>query len=690
MSKMNTFFVLSLFIPLLLSCSSKVAGGTEAESTIALRVVAPSDVDLSAVRVRFLSSSYMSNGKDEKLWLNTDKNGKIEFVDVEPGFYTIELRYASAELALGAVEEIQIKEKEKKFLDSLSLFNLSSIEGQIAKGEGPSVIRIAGLERFVVPDSSGYFTIDSLPEGVFNLWIESQSNKGSLSLNVETGVENLEIEFEVTKAFILEDFEGFLGYAKTAAYLGDAYWFSLDYKRENLTPLWTPTSMQPFVGGKDCVAGSCVHLKDYFGFYFGSIDSTYILESVDTLYFTAKGSGSMVVGLAYGEYGDLENALVDTVILQKNWTSYAIAIAEMKGLGKAKNKNLTLNRIYFSTTSKNVFLDDISMAPLAAKDLEKLQMNLLESKKSEFPGEDWSKHDALLKEVEGYGLQTQGGAGGSICIVKTEEDILQNEDESYTVAPGSLRECAMKEEPVWIQFEKDGLYRLSAPLRIKSFKTIDGRGRQVKIAGMGILADSASHLIFENLHFTSPAITEKDSTSRRALSIHNQSKNVWVDHCLFEDYPLVLMDVKRKSDSVTVSWSRFQNSGHAILLGLNPEIYHDTMEFFTAHHNYFVDLESSAILNHGNPAHYYNNFFVSTEDYALQCLNLATCYLEGNIFNIENTIKKENAKVFSLGDWLLWSDGVFEDAISKPSYKYILDKAKLSLARRIQMEAGPR
>ncbi len=97
------------------------------------------------------------------------------------------------------------------------------------------------------------------------------------------------------------------------------------------------------------------------------------------------------------------------------------------------------------------------------------------------------------------------------------------------------------------------------------------------IAGMGILADSVSNLVFENLRFTSPAITE-GTLLRRALSIHNKSTNVWVDHCTFEDYPLVLLDIKRGSDSVTISWSRFENSTHAILLGLSPVTFFDSLE----------------------------------------------------------------------------------------------------------------
>jgi hypothetical protein len=138
---------------------------------------------------------------------------------------------------------------------------------------------------------------------------------------------------------------------------------------------------------------------------------------------------------------------------------------------------------------------------------------------SKYPEKDWSEHDALLAQMEGYAVGTLGAAGvtdtlgnisraeGEICIVTTTEDYLIVEDTtevdsagnaktSAVIAPGSLRDCAYREGPTWILFEKSGTYNLQSPLRLKNDKTFDGRGRDVRFAGMGILTETSSNLIF--------------------------------------------------------------------------------------------------------------------------------------------------------------------------------------------------
>jgi pectate lyase len=89
---------------------------------------------------------------------------------------------------------------------------------------------------------------------------------------------------------------------------------------------------------------------------------------------------------------------------------------------------------------------------------------------------------------------------------------------------------------------------------------------------------------------------------------------------------------------VTISWSRFENSSHAILLGLSPETFFDSLEHLTAHHNYFTGLKGVGILNHGNNGHYYNNFFMSNGTVGVACTDRARCLLENNIFNVPTPI----------------------------------------------------
>ena len=59
----NKLWIVILLSFILFSCSEPIAGGTEAESTIALQVLAPNGEPAAYARARFLPSSYMPNGE---------------------------------------------------------------------------------------------------------------------------------------------------------------------------------------------------------------------------------------------------------------------------------------------------------------------------------------------------------------------------------------------------------------------------------------------------------------------------------------------------------------------------------------------------------------------------------------------------------------------------------------------------
>ena len=548
--------LMSLFV-LLASCGdNKVAGGTEAESTIALFVQTADGKPASMARVRILPNDYLSSGLAENAWNETDEDGQVSF-EVSNGRYTIEARNVSDDKASGAVHFVALEAKSDSKVDTLKLGELSSIEGFVVLGENAPVVRVAGLERYVVPDSTGHFVIDSLPAGSFDVQIGEPSEVYS---------------------------------AKVQAAAGDTL----------------------FVDVSDADAN-----------------------------------------------------------------------------------------IKVVTSKKNVV--------------------------SEYPEGDWSAHESLLKELSGFATGTLGAAGvtdstgkikkakGEICMVTTTDDYVEvvdsskvdslgNPVKSYVAAAGSLRECAEKDGAMWILFEKSGKYILYAPLRIKSNKTIDGRGRNIRIAGMGILTNESSNLIFENLTFTSPSITAQDTTSRRALSIHNLTHHVWVDHCLFEEYPLIELDIKRSSRAVTVSWSRFENAQTGILFGLEPDIFVDSLQTFTLHHNYFANMELRGVLARHGKLHAYNNFFYDVKLAGIECTDSAQCYVESNLFNIENPIavyrleNEDGTPDAATRGFVYAFDNVFsrggentQDAlVFKPEYKVTVDDADAELAVRVRTESGPR
>ena len=538
--------LMSLFV-LLASCGdNKVAGGTEAESTIALFVQTADGKPASMARVRILPNDYLSSGLAENAWNETDEDGQVSF-EVSNGRYTIEARNVSDTGAFGAVHSIAFDDKTSESkVDTLKLGELSTIEGYVVLGESSPVVRVAGLERYVVPDSTGHFVIDSLPSGKYDVQIGEPSEVAS---------------------------------AKVSA----------------------------------------------------SVGATLFIDASDM--------------------------------------------------------------------DANIKIVASSRASV-----------------TEYPEGDWTSHDSLLKEIRGYAEGTLGAAGvtdstgeiksanGEICIVTTTDDFVLVKD-SAKVAAGSFRECAEKDGPIWILFEKDGAYNLQTPLRIKSDKTIDGRGRDVRITGMGILTQESSNLIFENLTFTAPTITVQDTTSRRALSIHNKTHHVWVDHCTFEEYPLIEMDIKRSSYAVTVSWSRFENAQSGILFGLEPDIFVDSAQTLTLHHNYFANLDARGVLARHGKMHAFNNFFFDVKNAGIECSESASCAINNNVFNIQTPVvdyrleNEDGTPDMATRGFVYMQNNLFgrggEDITQETDFEYdymvLVDIfADAELAVRVKNGAGPR
>ena len=540
------------------ACSNdgKVAGGTEAESTIALQVQLADGSPAGHSRVRMLPNDVLSDGASGAAWVESDEAGFVEIV-AEPGKYALEVRNVRDSRASGAVMNLTLDTNVARS-ETVKLGELSTIEGFVFLGEESPVIRVMGLDRYVVPDSTGHFVIDSLPVGAFDVHVTDAAEKNSATLS--------------------------------------------------------------FVPG-------------------------------DTLYVDCSDPES-----------------------------------EIKVF---KNRE-----------------------PVASK----------------YPEKDWSEHDALLAQMEGYAVGTLGAAGvtdtlgnisraeGEICIVTTTEDYLIVEDTtevdsagnaktSAVIAPGSLRDCAYREGPTWILFEKSGTYNLQSPLRLKNDKTFDGRGRDVRFAGMGILTETSSNLIFENITFTAPAITVLDTSSRRALSIHNRSHHVWVDHCTFEEYPLVELDVKRGSHNVTISWSRFEHAQTGVLFGLSGDIIKDTAQSLTVHHSYFAGLSRDGVLSHGGVLHAYSNFFDGVELSGVVCSDSARCLVESNVFNNEMAVtlyrwyNEDGSPVDSTVGFVAMKGNLFTaggestdgDALGyKPDYEYHADIADADNAWFIKKDSGAR
>jgi pectate lyase len=92
---------------------------------------------------------------------------------------------------------------------------------------------------------------------------------------------------------------------------------------------------------------------------------------------------------------------------------------------------------------------------------------------------NWAKNRQRLADCAiGFGKKAIGGRNGAIYVVTDSGD-----DDPVNPRPGTLRHAVIQDEPLWIIFERDMVIKLKKELVMNSFKTIDGRGASVHIAG---------------------------------------------------------------------------------------------------------------------------------------------------------------------------------------------------------------
>ncbi|MGN9910792.1 pectate lyase family protein [Phytohabitans sp. LJ34] len=218
---------------------------------------------------------------------------------------------------------------------------------------------------------------------------------------------------------------------------------------------------------------------------------------------------------------------------------------------------------------------------------------------------------------------TTGGAGGPTVTVDTASELL-----TAIAQPGPLN------------IRVQGMIALPGPMHdVTSDKTIIGVGASSGITGAGFNiglpisdvtsppANAVHNVIIRNLNFRDAA---DDS-----INVQMYSHHVWIDHNdLAEGYD-GLIDVKRGSSYVTVSWNHTHNHTKNMLLGHDDSnAAQDTGQLkVTYHHNWFDRTpQRNPRVRFGEPVHVFNNYYVYNTDTGVACQANAGCVVEGNYF----------------------------------------------------------
>lgn len=177
-----------------------------------------------------------------------------------------------------------------------------------------------------------------------------------------------------------------------------------------------------------------------------------------------------------------------------------------------------------------------------------------------------------------------------------------------------------------------------------TFLGVDGKG---ELEGAGINIVKSKNIIVRNLkiHHTRAPMD--------AIGIEN-SQNIWIDHCeLYNeigdcngdgivdpndgdteggdvDWYDGLLDIKKSSEYITVSWNYFHDSYKTSLIGSSDGDDYDRK--ITFHHNIYANVKSRTPSYRGGTGHMFNNYYVDVLGSGINSRVGAKLRIEGNIF----------------------------------------------------------
>src|SRR5439155_3861091 len=163
-----------------------------------------------------------------------------------------------------------------------------------------------------------------------------------------------------------------------------------------------------------------------------------------------------------------------------------------------------------------------------------------------------------------------------------------------------------------------------------SNKTLLGLGSDATIIG-GVRLVRVQNVIIRNLTITG---------GLDAIDIEG-SDHVWVDHCDLSRCDDGLLDIKRGSDLITVSWNHFHDHHKTCLLGHSDKEEIRKVDRghlrVTYHHNFFDGTQTRhPRVRYAEPVHVFNNYYLNNE-YGVAALMDSGVVVEGNVFeNVEN------------------------------------------------------
>lgn len=235
---------------------------------------------------------------------------------------------------------------------------------------------------------------------------------------------------------------------------------------------------------------------------------------------------------------------------------------------------------------------------------------------------------------------TTGGADGRLVVADDAAE---------------LAEYAALEEPLTILVKGSlDVEPFGSQIRVASDKTIAGAGRDAELVGGGLFLDKVSNVIVRNLTFRDSYVPgdwdgKSEDNDNDGIRV-DTSDHVWIDHNEFTRLGDGLVDVRKDSTAVTLSWNHFHDHNKTVGVGWTKNV----VTTITMHHNHFANTyQRNASIDNVAAGHLYNNWFEGQAHYGTMSRGAAQLVIESSVYeNGEDAIvaKDPESRVESRGN----------------------------------------
>lgn len=288
----------------------------------------------------------------------------------------------------------------------------------------------------------------------------------------------------------------------------------------------------------------------------------------------------------------------------------------------------------------------------------------------------------ILDEREGWGEAATGGQSGNVYHVTTAAD----------VGPGSLREALEDNSAKWIVFDQNFTITLQSRINIKSNKTVDARGKSIRITTAnseigGLAMHGISNVIVINVDFDGGYEGyDHDDEGGDGININN-SHDIWIHHCNFTRWSDGGIDIRSTIDrphNVSVTWCYFGMIFQAMLWeGDKLSLGHSWCE---------VSARCPKIVGSGNKGHSYNNYIMEWGVDAIQnAKEGGQLYAERNMYFAggTNSVNKFEGGKIKVEHPYAFNSVTFVSGDDSVSSGFISDSDGNANVRKCDMETNP-